>query len=90
MSPTAPRAPVAEGPFDLVLADPPYEDGWELALLFRLPWDELLAPGGVFCLEWGVQKSRFEGLPEQVPHLAKVREKSYGDSALSTYERIDA
>jgi len=79
-------------PFDLVLADPPYAEGWEEKLLKELPWAELLARGGRFCLEWGKLKSQNfrEGeLPERFPFLVKVREKTYGDSVLTTYERTD-
>ncbi len=76
-----------QGPFDLVFADPPYELGWELRLLNELPWGELLVPGGLLCLEWGIQKSQVSELPEQTPLLVKIREKNYGDSMLSTFER---
>lgn len=82
----------ASGPFDLVLADPPYEEGWEMKLL-ESDWSAVLAPGGLLCIEWGVQKSKLKKgapeatLPEQVGFLAKVREKTYGDSVLTHYER---
>lgn len=79
--------PSPEAPFHLVLADPPYAAGWELKLLHDLRWDELLVPDGIFCLEWGTQKSQVDGLPDEVPFLAKVREKDYGDSRLTTYRR---
>jgi len=74
-------------PFDLVLADPPYEEGWEMKLLQEWPWEVGLTPGGLFCLEWGSSKSRVSQLPDRVPFLAKVREKIYGDSVLTTYQR---
>jgi 16S rRNA (guanine966-N2)-methyltransferase len=76
-------------PFDIVLADPPYAADWELKLLNDFRWNELLAPGGYFCLEWGTQKSQVSELPERVPFLVKVREKNYGDSVLTTYQRED-
>lgn len=72
-------------PFELIFADPPYSHGWELKLLEGLPWTELLVPGGHFCLEWGLLKSRLESLPEQVTSLVKIREKTYGESVLTTY-----
>lgn len=75
------------GPFGIVLADPPYAEGWELKLLRELPWDRLLTPGGHFCLEWGTQKSVVAELPDSIGLLVKVREKNYGDSVLSTYQR---
>lgn len=78
------------GPFDIVLADPPYEEGWETRLLEEISWEKLLAPGGVFCLEWGIQKSKVRELPDSVLPLTKVREKEYGDSMLTTYFRPDA
>lgn len=77
----------SHAPFDLILADPPYDAGWELKLLEDLRWDELLVPGGYFCLEWGTQKSQVDTLPERTPFLVKVREKNYGDSVLTTYQR---
>ncbi len=77
------------GPFDVVFADPPYAGGWELRLLQELDWSRILAPGGILVLEWGTQKSQVKELPETSGFLAKVREKSYGESILSTFERID-
>jgi 16S rRNA (guanine966-N2)-methyltransferase len=74
------------GPFDVVLADPPYEEGWELRLLNEVPWSEILVREGYFCLEWGVQKSEVAELPDEVQCLVKVREKNYGDSVLTTYQ----
>jgi 16S rRNA (guanine966-N2)-methyltransferase len=78
------------GPFDVVLADPPYAEEWELKLLNTFPWGELLGEEGIFCLEWGVLKSATSELPDEVPHLIKVREKKYGDSVLTTYRRDQA
>ncbi len=75
------------GPFDIVLADPPYIEGWELKLLERFPWESCLSVGGVFSLEWGIQKSVPASLPDELPFLVKVREKNYGDSVLTTYQR---
>lgn len=76
-----------QGAFDLIIADPPYSDGWEMKLIEELPWTELLAPGGCFCLEWGTTKSQVDLLPDRHGVLAKTREKVYGDSVLTTYER---
>lgn len=77
------------GPFDFVFADPPYAEGYERRLLDEIRWPELLAPGGHFLLEWGVQKSKIEAVPDETAHLAKIREKVYGDSILTTYRRKD-
>ncbi len=73
------------GPFDIILADPPYDGGWEMALLEQAPWREILTENGVFCLEWGSLKSQVSELPEHVGCLVKAREKNYGDSVLTTY-----
>jgi 16S rRNA (guanine966-N2)-methyltransferase len=79
----------ALGPFEVVMADPPYDKGWERKLLDEAPWGPLLAEDGLFVLEWGLRKSQVEGgmLPEQTVHLVKVREKNYGDSVLTTYRK---
>lgn len=85
-----------EAPFDLVLADPPYGKGWELKLLQKLPWDQILTPGGVLCLEWSRERpaknqaSKEKSPSEAVdshPFLVKIREKNYGDSVLTHYKR---
>ncbi|OFZ18955.1 MAG: 16S rRNA (guanine(966)-N(2))-methyltransferase RsmD [Bdellovibrionales bacterium GWB1_55_8] len=84
-------------PFDIVIADPPYAEGWEKRILSgfegKISWQEVLAPGGNLLIEWGRLKSRdfkMEELPESAPFLAKVREKIYGESVLTTYERAEA
>lgn len=85
----------AAGPFDIVLADPPYLMGVELDLLAGkwFDWSRVLASGGKLYVEWGRTKSRFSELPERVElpenggALVKVREKHYGDSILTTYQR---
>lgn len=86
--PGAWKSIVELGPFDIVLADPPYAEGWEMRLLEESPWSELLSPDGVFCLEWGALKSRVAELPEAIGILEKIREKHYGDSVLSTYRKL--
>lgn len=74
-------------PFDIVLADPPYAEGWELKLLNEVPWDRVLRPDGWFILEWGKKKSQVDELPEEVGCLRKVREREYGESILTHYRR---
>ncbi len=76
-----------KGPYDLIFADPPYAGDWTHRLLLELPWEKILAEGGTFCLEWGVQQSKTKALPEELPFLFKVREKIYGESALTSYRR---
>ena len=75
------------GPFDFVFADPPFEAGFEMRLLEEIRWPDILVPGGLFLLEWGVQKSKIESVPDETPHLEKIREKVYGDSVLTTYRK---
>ncbi|MBC7385019.1 MAG: 16S rRNA (guanine(966)-N(2))-methyltransferase RsmD [Cryobacterium sp.] len=74
-------------PFDFVFADPPYSAGWEMKLLNEFPWDRLLVETGTFCLEWGTLKSKIESVPDETEHLVKIREKVYGDSVLTSYQR---
>lgn len=80
------RRVLQKAPFDLILADPPYSEGWEEKLLNGLSWGALLSPEGIFCLEWGKIKSQVRELPSETPWLVKVREKEYGDSVLTTYQ----
>lgn len=87
----------SQAPFDLVFADPPYAGGWEDRLLREFPWSRALAESGIFCLEWGTQKTtRTEAaMPERTAletgdFLVKIREKNYGDSMLTTFQRTAA
>lgn len=75
------------GPYDFVFADPPYAEGYEMRLLTEVAWPEVLLPGGLFLLEWGVQKSKFESVPDETDALEKIREKGYGETVLTTYRR---
>ena len=34
-----------------------------------------------------MQKSKIETVPDETPHLEKIREKVYGDSVLTTYRK---
>ena len=75
------------GPFQIVLADPPYAEGWEEVLLQKTPWGEMLDEGGLFVIEWGRLKSQLKELPDNTPFLVKTREKIYGESVLSTFKK---
>ncbi|MCS7294824.1 MAG: 16S rRNA (guanine(966)-N(2))-methyltransferase RsmD [Chloroflexota bacterium] len=73
-----------EGPFDIVLLDPPYgapEGGETLAAVSRL-----LAPGGVVVYE---HASRYNP-PGRPTGLVLVDERTYGDTTLSFYMQQEA
>lgn len=75
-------AAIAAGPFDLVLADPPYDDRAALvASLERL--DPLLAPGARVVAKhfWR------DAPPAVVGLLASERERRFGETALTFYRR---
>ncbi len=73
-----------EGPFDLILADPPYAiAGQELPQVMEIIIERgLLAEGGLIILE----HRRGEALPEQVGSLVLKRRYPYSDTEVSVYE----
>ncbi|HEX6203426.1 MAG TPA: RsmD family RNA methyltransferase [Thermoanaerobaculia bacterium] len=71
----------AEGPFDLVYADPPYRYPDYAELLAAV--EPLLAADGEIAVE---HTSRRE-LPVEVGDLVRVDVRRYGESALSFYRR---
>ncbi len=73
-----------EGPFDLVLADPPYAiAGQELPQVLQIVTERgLLAAGGLIVLE----HRRREALPESVGGLVLKRRYPYSDTEVSVYE----
>jgi 16S rRNA (guanine966-N2)-methyltransferase len=77
------RASLAKlGPYDLVLADPPYADAHDaLAFVAELaaPGSRIIAPGATIVLEHAA-RDRIEH-----PELTLESTRRYGDSALSFY-----
>lgn len=69
----------ADGPFDVIFLDPPYDDTTAPELLVRLV--PLLAPGGIVVYE---HASRYNP-PGHPTGLMLVDRRVYGDSALAFY-----
>ena len=75
--------PALEGPYDLVLADPPY-DLWPLdPLLTALGRPGLLAPSAWVVVEHSARRDP----PERAGPLVRRDRRTYGDTALSFYTR---
>jgi 16S rRNA (guanine(966)-N(2))-methyltransferase RsmD len=71
----------AEGPFDLIFADPPYEyRDYETLLALSAP---LLAAEGEIAVEHAARRE----LPLEAGELVRVDARSYGEGALSFYRR---
>ena len=68
----------SDGPFDLVLLDPPYDIRPDDAMSVTAP---LLAPGGLLVLE----HARRSAAPHQAAGLTRIREIRSGDTMLSMY-----
>jgi 16S rRNA (guanine966-N2)-methyltransferase len=66
------------GPFDIVIADPPYDAPWIAEALMAAA--RHVAPGGVLVLEHAWRRAA-----PDVSSLTLVRTRRAGDSALSTY-----
>lgn len=74
-----------EGPYSLVLADPPYDDEAAVAFLERLAASQLVAPGATFVLEHSSRRD--------APALAPLRptwSRRYGDTRVTIYRAEDA
>jgi 16S rRNA (guanine(966)-N(2))-methyltransferase RsmD len=79
----AARGDLRPGAFDLVLLDPPYDQGIEPVVAAAAP---LLAPGGLLVVE----HARRQAAPEAAGDLLRVRALRAGDSALAFYQRRDS
>jgi 16S rRNA (guanine966-N2)-methyltransferase len=77
----------ADGPFDIVIIDPPYADttllGQLLAVLGADVSGRLLAPGGTVVAKhfWR------DGPPATIGLLASVRDRRFGETGLTFYRR---
>lgn len=74
-------------PFDLIFIDPPYEIDTGLLLLSHL--DRFLSESGIVVLEWDPKKGPFSSVPDLVGKLEKIREKTYGDTWLTHYKKLN-
>jgi 16S rRNA (guanine(966)-N(2))-methyltransferase RsmD len=67
------------GPFDLILADPPYSKGWVKRLLNRLP-ERLLSPDGRLIIESDLKEAPAETRPWSL-----LRQRRYGQTAITIF-----
>lgn len=74
-----------QGPFDLVFCDPPYRKDFERKVIEHAGWGVLLNPEARLFVEHAVQDEEF---PEKIGVFLKVREKRYGDTVLTTYQKV--
>jgi 16S rRNA (guanine(966)-N(2))-methyltransferase RsmD len=74
-----------EGPYDLILADPPYTDPDGLDLVKTPALHRILACGAIVVLE---HSPRVDVIGDTGP-LRFVRTRRYGDSAVSYWQRLE-
>ncbi|NIM02328.1 MAG: 16S rRNA (guanine(966)-N(2))-methyltransferase RsmD [Acidobacteria bacterium] len=74
------------GPFDLILADPPYGSGEHDRFLAALGRHRPVAPGGWLVLEDEAQKTAVSGA--EPAGLTPIRQSTYGRSLLHFYEAV--
>ena len=79
--PVARAIPRLEGPYTLVLADPPYDDADAPVLMESLASSALVEDGTVLVLEHSARVKPSAGLGK----LALVSARRHGDSAVSIY-----
>lgn len=68
--------------FDIVIADPPYGEGWIPRLLRAVVTGDVLAPSGVLVAE-----GHWRDRPEREPGLECYKEARYGETMLWFYRR---
>ena len=79
---------IKEPPFDLILMDPPYHQGFEEKILQSWPLMELLTEDGKICVESAKQKSADKEGGYAAPASFKItRDERYGDSQLTFYAK---
>ena len=74
----------AGGPFDLVLADPPYADDPWTPLMDRLARPGVLAAGGLIVAEFSARRAA----PDPPPTWSMWKTRRHGDGAFAIYSRL--
>jgi 16S rRNA (guanine(966)-N(2))-methyltransferase RsmD len=76
------RLKAQKASFDVVFADPPYEQGWLKELGEKLAGADILAPGGAFLVQASVRDAPDL---EEPARLLLIREYRYGNTRLLFY-----
>ena len=71
------------GPYDLILADPPYSDAAASELLKILSIEPPMVEEGILVIE----HERSQPMPDEVGALILDRARTYGSTAVSVYQR---
>ncbi len=71
-------------PFDLVLADPPYLQGWGQRMVEGVLTESLLTDEGLLVLE----HDQKEPLPERVPGGLLADQRRYGQTIISFFRKL--
>jgi len=74
---------VLEGPYDLILMDPPYEDDHLEGLLGRIGSSSMTRASTTVVVE----HSRRRALAQRYGDLRMTKERRYGDTVVSIYQR---
>ncbi len=70
-------------PVDIIFADPPYEEGYNLEILESVENSDLLNDDGILIIE---HSKKFD-MPERYENLEAFKEKKYGKKALTFYRK---
>lgn len=73
----------SENQFDLIIMDPPYHVHFEEKTLTAIDKYKVLKPDGICVVEHFTQNP----IPDRIGSLIKYKEKVYGDTTLSMYQR---
>ena len=68
---------------DIVFADPPYDEGYNLQILESLSKSDVLSDSGIVIIE----HSKRAVLPDEFEIFEKYKEKKYGKKCLSFYKK---
>ncbi len=83
----AERAPeLLDGPYQVILMDPPYSYKKLATLLARLGESGLTADGSVIAVE----HSRHQDLPLEIDGLRCIKQRRYGETMVTLYQRGEA
>jgi 16S rRNA G966 N2-methylase RsmD len=73
-------------PFDLILVDPPYLQGWGQRIVEGMLTESLLTEEGLLVLE----HDQKETVPERVPGGLLADQRRYGQTLISFYRRDES
>ncbi|NLO83457.1 MAG: 16S rRNA (guanine(966)-N(2))-methyltransferase RsmD [Clostridiales bacterium] len=69
--------------FDVVFADPPYNEGMDARLIYAIAESDVMQPDGIIMLEHSSRSNQ----PDEAGDIKRIQTRKYGNTSISIYRK---